>query len=132
MRSQRSQDMRFQGMSPLGTRWQDATAPPFGPARGSQPGAQAGRHALKGQRNVSNSCCKSTTSENPTLNPHRAHNPLLNRNPNLNLYLFLRFPLDMVPRVVGTLGLIRRDVKLCPSCKGLLPISPYEYGTIWH
>ena len=36
-------------MAQLGTRWQDSTAPPFGPARGSQPGAQAGRHALEGQ-----------------------------------------------------------------------------------
>ena len=29
-----------------------STAPPFGPARGSQPGAQAGRHALEGQAMV--------------------------------------------------------------------------------
>ena len=36
-------------MAPMGTRWQDFTAPPYCPAHGSQPGAQAGRHALEGR-----------------------------------------------------------------------------------
>ena len=36
-------------MVPTSTRWQGSTAPPIGPAHGSQPGTQAGRHALEGQ-----------------------------------------------------------------------------------
>ena len=34
------------------TRRQNSLAAPIGPARGSQPGAQAGRHALEGRGNV--------------------------------------------------------------------------------
>jgi hypothetical protein len=37
-------------MRQTGTRWQLGTEAPHGPAHGSQPGAQAGRHALEGQR----------------------------------------------------------------------------------
>ena len=33
----------------VGTQWHYSTDPPFRPAHGSQPGAQAGRHALEGQ-----------------------------------------------------------------------------------
>jgi hypothetical protein len=36
-------------MALVGSQWQYFTDPPFRPAHGSQPGAQAGRHALEGQ-----------------------------------------------------------------------------------
>jgi len=42
---------RFFGRGTNRARWQPVTEAPIGPARGSQPGAQAGRHALKGRGN---------------------------------------------------------------------------------
>jgi hypothetical protein len=36
-------------LTQVGTQSQHSLAPPFGPAQGSQSGAQAGRHALEGQ-----------------------------------------------------------------------------------
>ena len=39
----------FSGHGTSGTRWQLGTEAPHGPAHGSQPGAQAGRHALERQ-----------------------------------------------------------------------------------
>jgi hypothetical protein len=113
----------------MSTRWQDSTAPLFRPARGSQPGAQAGRHAPEGQKNVGNRCCKSTRSGNPTLNPNRARNPLPNPNRNLNLYLFL--PLS------ARHGLTRfRHFRLNPQKLQVVPTlqrpATHKPSRIWH
>ena len=61
------------------TRWQDATAPPFGPAHGSQPGAQAGRHALEGQKEVGRTGSTLPTSLGSTLRNGGLHHPVMAR-----------------------------------------------------
>ena len=113
----------------------------FCPARGSQPGAQAGRHALeKGKKMwvIALGCCKSTTYR-----PARSISELMKVLLFILIVLLILFIIVIFILIfLLSIGLhisrplpgasTRRIGGLFPPCKGLLPISPYEYGTFWH